>query len=595
MKNILIALSIALLSLGLLVSRAEARDSSQITDWYIKDFQSEIIVNTDSSLHITEKITADCGNLPGKHGIFRTLPTFYQATHDKSQKLPVHLVSITDFDGNPITYSTSKSLVDGTITWKIGDANKTVHGENHYKIVYDVQNAIRFDGYKLGIGANFHFDEFYWNLTGNFWQIDIDAAEVTVKFPDGVHGTNNLETETNIYTGAVNGKGKDAVLVWIDDNTLKVTSTKSMKPGEGMTASVTFLKGIFQPYKPTWLEKNGKYLWLLMPIITFLICFHLWKRYGDDPSLGRTIIAEYDVPDKLPPIEFGMLLKSGKFSNNLISAAIINLAVNKVIKIEEVGKRGLLGKADYRLIRLNEPVDLSLSLAEEVLLEGLLGGSQEVEMSSLKNKFYTHISSINNKAKNYLVSRGYFQKTGFSLQIVFFVAAVVAAIVYFIIGGIAIDAEVIEPVYAVVSGILTILIIIIFAILMPQMSLKGAETQWKVKGFRLYMETAEKYREQFNEKENIFEKFLPYAMVFGIVGLWIQKMKTIYGEDYFNTYHPYWYGGYVGNFNANSLADSINSVSHSMVTTMASSPSSSGSGGGGFSGGGGGGGGGGGW
>ena len=33
-----------------------------VTDWYIKNFETEIVVNKDSTLDITEWITADCGN-----------------------------------------------------------------------------------------------------------------------------------------------------------------------------------------------------------------------------------------------------------------------------------------------------------------------------------------------------------------------------------------------------------------------------------------------------------------------------------------------------------------------------------------------------
>lgn len=45
-----------------------------IAHWYIQNFESKIIVNKDSSLNITERITADCGKAMGKHGIFRVLP-----------------------------------------------------------------------------------------------------------------------------------------------------------------------------------------------------------------------------------------------------------------------------------------------------------------------------------------------------------------------------------------------------------------------------------------------------------------------------------------------------------------------------------------
>ena len=106
------------------------------------------------------------------------------------------------------------------------------------------------------------------------------------------------------------------------------------------------------------------------------------------------------------------------------------------------------------------------------------------------------------------------------------------------------------------------------------------------------METVDKDRAKFYEKENIFEKFLPYAIVFGITELWIKRMKEIYGEEYFAHYAPAWYAGNMAAFSADSFASAIDSLSSSIASNT-SAPS--GSGGGGGAGGGGGGGGGGGW
>ena len=100
-------------------------------------------------------------------------------------------------------------------------------------------------------------------------------------------------------------------------------------------------------------------------------------------------------------------------------------------------------------------------------------------------------------------------------------------------------------------------------------------------------------QQQFYEKENIFDKFLPYAIVFGIAELWAKKMQLIYGEDYFKNYHPIWFvGAMPTNFDVSSFTSQLNSISRSIAS---STSGSSGAGGGGFSGGGGGGGGGGGW
>jgi len=121
----------------------------------------------------------------------------------------------------------------------------------------------------------------------------------------------------------------------------------------------------------------------------------------------------------------------------------------------------------------------------------------------------------------------------------------------------------------------------------------GREVMQKALGFRLYMTTAEKYRQQFAEKAEIFTQLLPYAIVFGCVDRWskaFEGIDTSAGNSW-----------YVGNapFQAAFLSSSLESMNSSLSNAIASTPPSSGSssgfGGGGFSGGGGGGGGGGSW
>ena len=100
---------------------------------------------------------------------------------------------------------------------------------------------------------------------------------------------------------------------------------------------------------------------------------------------------------------------------------------------------------------------------------------------------------------------------------------------------------------------------------------------------------------QFYEKENIFEKYLPYAIAFGLTQKWIQAFRGIYGVEAANAYVPAWYVGSSGSFDFNSFGSNMNSISSQMGSVLTSSPSGSSGSGGGFSGGGGGGGGGGSW
>lgn len=571
-----LALPLLLATCYFLPTRVSARET--VSDWYIKDFQSEIVVGKDSSLDITEKITADCGTLLGKHGIFRVLPTQYQYSTSEAVKTPITLLGITDFSGNDLPYSTINDRSNHTVTWKIGDAGKTVTGINYYQIHYKIDNAIRF--------RDANFDELYWNVMGAFWEIDIDQFSANIKFPNEINKDNS---KVWLYSGQFKNKENSlAKYAWSDQNTLNVSVDQTLTPGNAVTASVTFPKNILTPYKFSFWHLYGQYFGFLIPVLVFLLCFPLWKKFGDDPTINSAVAPEFEIPDKLSPLEMGTLYSNGMMQNQYLSASIINLAVKKYLKIEQIAKKGLLGKEDFKFIKLKEADD-KLSESERQLFKDIFGGNESTHLSTLKDKFYKNIPVIKKKSFDFLVKEGYFDQAGKKYQTIFIILAVlilIGAIIFFttflpILGG---------------AMALTVILLVIFAVLMTKRTQKGAMLFHRIKGLKLYVETAEKYRAQFQEKENIFEMFLPYAIMFGLTKLWIKKMESIYGKEYWSSYHPYWfYGATMTSFNVDSFTKNIESLSSNMATTMASSPSSSGSGGGGFSGGGGGGGGGGGW
>ena len=104
---------------------------------------------------------------------------------------------------------------------------------------------------------------------------------------------------------------------------------------------------------------------------------------------------------------------------------------------------------------------------------------------------------------------------------------------------------------------------------------------------------------KFQEREQIFSEFLPYAIVFGLADRWARIFAQV-GADGMPTSSPtglYWYSGVTG-FSLATFNHSIGSFTTTTSGTVASTPpAASGSSGfsGGFSGGGGGGGGGGSW
>lgn len=551
---------------------SQAREN--VNYWYIKDFKSEIVVNDDSSLDITEYITADCGSAQ-KHGIFRTLPQYKQLEQSRSVYMPIKLKSITDFEDRRIDYETSRSRSDGTITWKIGDADFFVTGVNYYKIRYQVKNAI--------LGENDGFNEFYWNLSGNFWDIPIDSFSAKITLPEGVSRDN---AEINVYSGSFGeGDTLGAQAGFISEREISVQVDSTMQPGEGATLSVTFPKGIVRPYVPTFAEKYGAYFFFAIPVGILIIFILLWRKFGDDPSINPTVAPEFEIPENLCPIDMGLVHTDGILKNHFISASIINLAVKGAIKIEKIEKKGILSRADFKLIKDKQ---IELSATEEKLLEKLFSSKSEVLISSLKNSFYSKIPSITQTSENFLCEKKWLKKASKTWQ-----ATLISFAVITFVGSFFAFASFWQ---LAISLMISAVILFIFSFLMKSRPLEGAILSRRILGFKMYMEKAEKYRQKFNEKENIFEKFLPYAIMFGITKLWIAKMKEIYGQEYFNSYAPLWFAGTdFRSFNVDQITSEISALSSNMATTISSSPSGSGSGGGGFSGGGGGGGGGGGW
>lgn len=571
LKLLFIFTAVSLVSL-LFSSNAQAED---LTDWIIRDFQSEITVNQDSSLDIVEKITADCGNLSGKHGIFRTIPYLSYGKNNKKFRTPIVLNSITDDNRQALVFEEKNDRSDHTITWKIGDPNKEVKGVNHYVVKYHVSNAIRQDSPEV--------DELYWNLNGNFWEIPIEKYRATILFPGELPLSSQ---QTNLYAGTYGKNDQTLAKYQWDINVLQVQSLRQQQPGEGITISVTTPKNFFKPYVAGFWEKFGSYFYVLIPLLVLILCFLLWQRYGKDPRISWTIAPEFEIPEDLSPIDYGLVVSDGTLKTQYLTAGIVNLAVKKHLKIYQSSEPTLLNSGDYELELLTGSKE-KLSKSEQVLIDGLFDGSKSVKLSSLKNKFYANIPKIETAGIEYLESNKWVAGSS-KIWMGGFLAF---GLVMLFTGFILFSYDNILALCIIASGI----IILIFSPLMRHRTKEGALLLRRLKGFELYLRKAEKYRQQWLERQSVFETFLPYAIIYGITGEWIKKLRDIYGEKYFTAYHPIWYYGYSGNFNIDSLTSNIDHMSHTMASTLSSSPSSSGAGGCGFSGGGGGGGGGGGW
>lgn len=536
----------------------------------------------DSRVVISERIQYDFGS-EFRHGIFRTIPYKYNRQTD-NLNLTFSDISVTDQYGSNIKFSTSKK--DGEIIFKIGDPNQTISGAHTYILNYTVRQAINFFGAE---------DEFYWNVTGNGWPVTIRSASAHVFLPQDVP----LE-KINLacYVGVI---GEDDRCQAVKNNSSVTVSHENLIPKSGITVAVSFPKGIVR--EPTWTEKLLSFILAnfiaVLPIIVLVVLFFRWKKYGKDPEGKGIIIAQFDSPDNLTPIETGGIIDE-QVQGKDISAEIINLAVKGYLRINRVEKEGLiLNKTDYEFFQLKPYKDLE-NQHEKTLLFILFGTNdvaikpEGVLLSSFaKNtSAFNQIQTIKQSINEQLTKKGYFRSNPMVVRGTHIAIGVFVIIIAVFANGIF---NLVVPFALGISGLL----IILFGWIMPAKTIKGVEAKEYVLGLKKYLEVAEKDRLEFHnapeKNPEVFEKLLPFAMVLGVEKQWAKQFENIYVSP------PSWYGGYTGShFTALVLTNGLGSFNSNLQSTFVSNRSSaatqgSGAGGGGFSGGGFGGGGGGSW
>lgn len=518
-------------------------------------FKSQITVNTDASILIKEEIKYFFPDM--RHGIYRYIPIRYlDKSTNKYFKTPITNLTVADEKNQPYLFTTSEDNTNLNV--KIGDPDKTITGEHTYIISYKVIGVINyFDDH----------DEFYWNATGNGWDVSIKNVDISIQMPSAVQA-NSIQTKC--FTGST-GSTEQNCQASSKQNPAKFSTAEGP-----LTIVLGWNKGVVpvleRQYEISWRHESGWY-WLILPF-TLIFMIFLYFLKGRDPFGRGTIAPEFEPPNKLLPAEMGTLIDE-KAGNNDITATIIDLAVRGFLKIREKDKK-------YTLIKLKE-ADNNLRDYEKGIIEGIFAGKKEVKLANIYETFSSEKKAAKEMLYQDLINRKYFPSNPESIRGSYFLIGILIISFCGIFFWLSYNL-----VFALgFSG----LVILIFAKFMSKKTKAGVIAKEKSLGFKEFLFRADRYKFKWQEKENIFEKYLPYALMFGITTQWAKNFEGIYKQP------PDWYQGDFTTFSLVYFASSLNSFS-STANASYSPPASSGSsgfGGGGSSGGGFGGGGGGSW
>jgi len=631
-----LALALVLAAAALLPARAEER---------IERFVSDVEVQRNGDLMVTETIQVRAEGKQIRRGILRDFPTVYRRADRSRVEVGFEVLTVTR--NRAVEPFSTERLVNG-VRIRIGSGSHFLNTGSHtYEIRYRTTRQIGFFG---------SYDELYWNATGTGWTFPIDVAEARIRLPEGVPFTQHA-----IYTGPQGARGKDAAVVEQRPGLIVFRTTRPLPVANGLTVAAAWHKGVVA--EPT-REQQWQAILTDNPALKsaaigggLVIAFYLlaWLIAGRDPRRG-TIIPLFEPPKGMSAAAVRYVHEMN-FDDRVFAAAIVGLGVNGRLRLVDRGRHKEVRKADG-----NTPIDSAESAVERMLFAKsgevelddanyeIIGGARSALHAALKRDYHgtlfrkhTWLSAIGLIAAVLAIGELTLQYSGMYgsnapgiyvgmfLPLVpimigvglvragwregdrrgrrramtgFVTIALAVAIGIAILGYSAGHGHAIWP--ALVPYVLVAFVSRGFSWLRAP-TREGRRVMDRIEGFRQYLDVAEEDRlEHLHPPEKtpeLFERFLPYAIALNVENRWAARFTGVLAAAGVGAAVSSWYTG--DSASRNDLGSLTERLGESLSSTVASASSppgssgggggSSGSSGGGSSGGGGGGGGGSGW
>lgn len=544
--------------------------------------------------------------------------------------------------------------------------------EHEWILKYKVHGAIEFQKEN---------DRLYWNVFTNY-SVPVEYSKVVVVLPEEI-------SEDSAFINSYRNSFSEINQKMLSDNkTFVFESDSRFEPNEAFTIDVSWQKGIIKrsSYFTDFIKMYfGYIISALVFVISLIYGFIFWFVKEKSKSGKRSIIPQYEPPEKLPPAMAEVVVKE-RLTTKGLSATIVDLAVRGYVKIEEDKKisflESILGSKNLqknltKVTKITRAVSrTSLILFSIIIFVAFVffaiknaqsGGIVTASIALiifvlfvfmflskkkgaggkmfqgpktytvlLVNKDFENDKNLHDYEKKYmhilfenknqfstleLTTAGNMEKSKFRKAIenlknqiyeeaemdtgafeigvskekrmvttMAFSVLIIYGFIAFIFG--AIHSQLLRQIATPIFVSLPILYSLrSFMKYEARLSESGRILKESWLGFKMYLEVAEKHRLQ-NLSPDLFQKYLPYAMMFGVEKKWSNAFSGIKMQA------PNWYVSHNAALYSNGIGAtdggfSASSFSASFSSAFTSAFSNSGAGGGGGSAGGGGGGGGG--
>ena len=292
----------------------------------INHYHSDIEVQKDGSLAVTETIQVTAAGRKIKRGIYRDFPTRYKKNWFLHVELPFAVVSVTR-DGKPEPFHIQNQ--SNGVRLYIGSKQVFVSpGKHTYEIRYTTN-------YQLGYFDS--HDELYWNVTGNGWEFAIEQVSADVTLPAEAP---LAKVTHESYTGREGAQGRNASST-ANQTTGQVNfqATQPLLPHEGLTIVVGFPKGLVRVPAATgrgalYLRGNVT-LWVVLGGLLTVLLYYItaWSLVGRDP-IGDVIVPRFESPLDLSPACIRYLWRMD-YDRTCFTVAVLNMAAKGRLAIKE--------------------------------------------------------------------------------------------------------------------------------------------------------------------------------------------------------------------------------------------------------------------
>ncbi|MEO5953190.1 MAG: DUF2207 domain-containing protein, partial [Chloroflexia bacterium] len=632
---LLLLLLISTILPALTILLTPGRAYAQEKQYHMDRYDSNITVNDDGSLDVQEVLTYVFESGTFKRGLREidlgkvdSISNVRVEEEKSGQFVPYRKTSFNADDASDSavtgTYGTENTGDLLRIRWIFGNTSRATRT---FRVSYHADHAIRVYDDR---------DELNWYGVPPEWGAQVNASRVEATFPG-----NTGKWQTNQIPGSAEVRQYDNKIVWTANNVFSSGFRVGAQIPKGVLANVT---------KPGWQEQidqqekdaeaarqaqaqydNGirplveivvLLLGLVIAIGGILWTIMRWYTAGRDKPVKLPIDYLADPPSNLPPGLVGTLLDESADVRDVI-ATIVDMGKKGNLTISETQNAGFLGIGGSKNFTYTKTGETTEYNYERQLMNALFKKGSQVDLSDLKNTFFSSLPPIYSGMYNELVKLGYFPESpqavrgrqiGIGVGIIFL--GILVGFLWLVFGDQYSRFLIVPAIGLVMVGLVRMGI----SGAMPRKTDMGSEEAEKWRAFKRYLQSLQQYTQgNVQVAADKFQSYLPYALALGVDREYISQFNNVPASAMsMPTYYiPYGWGPYYGGGGGGSsmsggtpnmpqgggggfdvggavqgmsdsfggaiqgMSDSFSSMVNSASSALTSSPSSSSSGGGG--------------